>query len=252
VSATRFPWVLTLCVAVSLAILITLGSWQATRRGEKQAELDREAEMLSAAPVWLPNILTGAIKPEDLHRTPVEADCPGLAQAPYVELHGLDQEGRMVRRLISACPLSEGPYDAILVDRGYVRDFISARPSVIADDHPVRVSGQLFAESSFRRGMLGEMIVAAPSRPEGAPPLHMNRDLEAMAADLDVEKPAPWFLMATTSSNPDWQALIPEAPKAAVQVSPQKHLEYALTWFGLAVVLVCIYAAMLFRRAKAR
>ena len=31
---------------------------------------------------------------------------------------------------------------------------------------------------------------------------------------------------------------------------PNRHLEYAITWFGLAAALVAVYAAMLWRRWK--
>jgi surfeit locus 1 family protein len=32
---------------------------------------------------------------------------------------------------------------------------------------------------------------------------------------------------------------------------PNRHLEYALTWFGLAAALVGVYVAMLLRRRRA-
>jgi surfeit locus 1 family protein len=31
---------------------------------------------------------------------------------------------------------------------------------------------------------------------------------------------------------------------------PNRHLEYALTWFGLAAALIGVYAAMLLRRRR--
>ena len=73
------------------------------------------------------------------------------------------------------------------------------------------------------------------------------RDVPAMAQALNADAPAPLVLMAETSSNPEWKALDP-APLPA-QIT-NRHLEYALTWFGLAAALVGVYAAMLWRKWK--
>ena len=55
------------------------------------------------------------------------------------------------------------------------------------------------------------------------------------------------ILMAETSTNPDWKALDPQPLPAEI---PNRHLEYALTWFGLAAALACVYAATLWKRWK--
>ena len=55
------------------------------------------------------------------------------------------------------------------------------------------------------------------------------------------------MVLAETSSNPEWAALVPMPLPPDV---PNRHLEYALTWFGLAGVLLSIYAAMLRKRLK--
>jgi surfeit locus 1 family protein len=53
--------------------------------------------------------------------------------------------------------------------------------------------------------------------------------------------------MAETSSNPEWQALKPAPLPVDI---PNDHLQYALTWFGLAGALLAVYAAMLWGRFK--
>ena len=55
------------------------------------------------------------------------------------------------------------------------------------------------------------------------------------------------FLLAETSSNPDWAALKPAPLPAEI---PNNHLQYVLTWFGLAAALAGVYAAALWRRLK--
>ena len=74
-----------------------------------------------------------------------------------------------------------------------------------------------------------------------------SRDAAAMARALKAPTPAPVFLMAEVSSNPDWKALNPAPLPAEI---PNRHLEYAITWFGLAAALACVYAASLWKRWK--
>ena len=72
-----------------------------------------------------------------------------------------------------------------------------------------------------------------------------SRDLPAMARALGVTSPAPVTLMAETSTNPEWKALDPTPLPPEIS---NRHFEYALTWFGLAAALACVYAATLWKR----
>ena len=128
----------------------------------------------------------------------------------------------------------------MLVDRGFVGDDISARPPVDASVlAPIQVTGVFRApeKASF----------VTPPNDQAANHWY-SRDIAAMAAVLKADRPAPMFLMAETATNPEWKALIPAPLPADI---PNRHLEYALTWFGLAAALVGVYAAMLWRKWKA-
>ena len=63
---------------------------------------------------------------------------------------------------------------------------------------------------------------------------------------LAGRKPAPLALMVETES-PAPPGVTPAPLPAEIS---NRHLEYALTWFGLAVTLLFIYAAMLWRRQR--
>jgi len=234
----RFPIGLTLAVGLSLLILIGLGSWQLKRLAWKEALLARVAA-LQAAPASsgaaaLERMSAGA----DLDFTRVRLECPGLAAAPYLELFSV-REGKAGSRLVSACRIAAGRYRSILVDRGFVAETVSARPAVnVSDLRPVEVVGVLRAPEAGN-----------PFSPANDPAANRwyVRDVPAMANALSADAPAPLVLMAETSSNPEWQALEPAPLPAEI---PNRHLEYALTWFGLAAALVGVYAAMLWRRWK--
>ncbi|PZQ65681.1 MAG: Surfeit locus 1 family protein [Phenylobacterium zucineum] len=232
----RFPIGLTIATVISLAILIILGTWQLQRLAWKNDLIARIAALQSAPARPLPEVLTRAASGADVGFSRVTALCPGLATAPFLELYAI-VDGQAGVRLISACATEAGPYRTVLVDRGFVADTISARPPVdAAAQAPLAVTG----------------VLRAPDPPNSFSPANTpvrwyTRDAAAMAAQLKAPAPAPLFLMAETATNPDWKALTPAPVPADI---PNRHLEYALTWYGLAAALLGVYAALFLKRRK--
>jgi cytochrome oxidase assembly protein ShyY1 len=58
---------------------------------------------------------------EDAEYLRVVGDCPGLDQAPYLKLFTV-RERVAGFRAISVCGVSSGPYESVLVDRGFVAE----------------------------------------------------------------------------------------------------------------------------------
>ena len=235
-SGRRFPAGLTVAVAVAFALLAGLGVWQLQRLAWKQGLLAQIAALQDASAQPLDAVLDRLGEGQDVSYTRVKVDCPGLAAAPYLELYSL-RDGAAGVRLISACAAGGR---SVLVDRGFVADTISARPPVrLGDRTPLTVIG----------------VLRPPDRPTFVTPPNQSatnrwysRDVPAMAGALHAPAPAPLTLMAETSTNPEWKALVPVPLPPEI---PNRHLEYALTWFGLAGALLAVYAAMLWRRWKA-
>jgi len=234
----RFPIGATVATAIAFAILIGLGVWQLKRLAWKEDLLARVAAAQTAPAVPITGVLRTAAKGENVSYRRVTAICPGLSSAPYVELYALS-EGQMGSRLISACRLQDAPYGSILVDRGFVAGATSARPPVDANDNrPIGI-----------RGVLRTPERRSPFAPANDPAHHrfFGRQIAPLAQALNAPNPAPLFLMAETSSNPAWQALTPAPLPVDI---PNDHLQYALTWFGLAGALLAVYGAMLWGRFK--
>jgi surfeit locus 1 family protein len=230
----RLPLGLTAAVLIALAILIGLGLWQVQRLTWKQDLLDRIAALEDAAPIPAEQALASIGRGQDMDFHRVRAVCPGLSHAPWLELYGLYQ-GQPGVRLISACRLQAGPYASVLVDRGFVPDSVSARPPRDpAAEAPVAI------DAVIRTPEPPSVFAAANTQQRW-----FRRDIAAMAQALGAPRPAPVFLMAETSTNPGWAALTPLPVPVGVT---NRHLEYALTWFGLAGALIAVYAAVLWRR----
>jgi surfeit locus 1 family protein len=226
---------LTLFTLAALAVLVGLGVWQLQRLAWKRDLLERVEAARSAPPEPLEAVLRSG---GDLDYVRVRAVCPGLRDGPFVELYAV-VDGQAGTRLISACPLPGGPYGSVLVDRGFVADTISWRPAGVPGGEPMEVVGVL------------QRPVAAAAVAAKDDPAHRRfyaRAVAPMAEVLGAERPAPVFLMAET----------PSAASAALKPMPlpvnlpNRHLEYAVTWFGLAAALVGVYAAMLFNDRRRR
>jgi surfeit locus 1 family protein len=236
----RFPVGLTIATLIGLAILIALGNWQLQRRDWKEALLARIARLESAAPVDAAQALSKARTPAELDMVRVRLACPGISGAAFVELYGL-LDGHSGRRLVSACPLGTGASATLLVDRGFIDDAETARPVVrtaTPGGAPEMVTG----------------ILRVPDPPGRFTPeadlvkrLWFSRDVVAMAATLGVSRPAPVMLMAESRTNPDLPALTPSPLPAVIS---NRHMEYALTWFGLAGALAGVYAARLWKHFR--
>lgn len=227
----RFPWILTVLTALALCLLIGLGVWQVERLQWKVGLMDA-ADAAAAKP---PAPLVEVLGQGDLEFRKALMVCRGLATAPYVELQTI-HDGKPGVRLISACR-PEGQDFSLLIDRGFIPEAVSARPRVIDSTLPLVLVGE------FRTF----------SRPNGMTPAPSNgrfygRDTEAMARALKVTGPVrPEAVYALTQTNPEIGALKPSAPPAAFT---NNHFGYALTWFGLAIVLAGFYVALLRRRLK--
>lgn len=251
--ARRFPWGLTITVLIALAILISLGVWQLYRLQWKEGVLAQRAALEHAAPRPLGEVLASSKDPVTLDMVRVTLECPGLATAPTERLYSL-ADGKVVNRLISLCLLGGQPYAAILVDRGRVPQEITAPPVIDkADQAPVAITGVLRREP--RPNFITRLITPkTPPPAAGKTRLWMNYDLAGIGQALGAQTSgamglAPVFIAAETSSNPEWHEL---TPGLSTEPIPNNHLQYAFTWFGLAVVLLFIYAAMLRKRLKAQ
>jgi surfeit locus 1 family protein len=240
-SDRRFPIGLTVATAIALLILCGLGAWQLQRLAWKRAVLTHVAALRTAPAQSLDDVLSLAARGQDVDFTRVRAICKRIGTAPFLELYAL-RDGHIGSRLISACEVDSGPYRSILVDRGFVADIISARPPVQTGEQTDLVA------ASATIGVLRKPDHGNAFSPPNTPDRWYTRDIPAMAAALEAPKPAPIMLMAETSSNPEWKALVPSPLPTEI---PNRHLEYAITWFGLAGALVGVYAALLWRRWKA-
>jgi len=219
----RFPIGLTIATLVALAILCGLGVWQLKRLAWKQDLLAR-IEALKTAPAQpLGVVLARAKKGEDVAWTRVSVGCSSDKPQTLPLVYGV-RDGDIVWRATAICQqTSAAGYGAILLDLGVVKALTGqSAPAPITLFAPAQVVGVLMA------------------------PKQLGGDRAATVARFAAYKPAPYILMVESATPTDPR--VTPAPLPA-EIS-NRHLEYALTWFGLAVTLLFIYAAMLWRKMR--
>jgi surfeit locus 1 family protein len=220
----RFPIGLTIAALIAFALLCGLGVWQLKRLAWKEDLLAR-IEVLKTAPAQpLAAVMARAEKGEDVAWTRVSVTCaadrPQTQTLPLV--YGV-RDGDIVWRATAICQTSAAGYGAILLDLGVIKALTGqASPAPIAVAAPAQTIGVLMA------------------------PKTLGGDRAATVARFAADKPAPFILMVE-SATPEPEGVTPAPLPAEIS---NRHLEYAITWFGLAVTLLFIYAAMLWRKMR--
>ena len=215
----RFPIGLTIATLVAFAILCGLGVWQLKRLAWKEDLLAR-IEVLKTAPAQ--PLATVLAAKGDASWTRVSVDCASDKPRTLPLVYGV-RDGDIVWRATAICRTSAAGYGAILLDLGVVKALTGQpTPAPLALAAPAQAVGVLMAPKS------------------------LGGDRAATVARFAADKPAPYILMVE-SATPVPPGVTPAPLPAEIS---NRHLEYALTWFGLAVTLLFIYAAMLWRRLR--
>lgn len=213
-----FPLILGLGGA---AILLGLGTWQLQRLEWKMGVLAGIEAQMQDAPVSLPE----APDAERDQYLPVTVEGTLMPEAIYV-LVSRKQLGAGYR-LIQ--PVETGGR-RVLLDRGFLRD--SDRPAHQPASGVVSVTANLLWPA--------EVDSYTPA-PDMARKIWFARDVSAMAQALGAE---PLLLIERAATPPD--PMIYPMPLDTTHI-PNDHLQYAVTWFLLAVVWLGMTALLVWR-----
>jgi surfeit locus 1 family protein len=226
-------WPILVCAGLGIVVLCALGAWQVSRLGEKQQLLAEMSERIAADPGSLGEVLARHDRGEDMEFTKVKIS--GMFDHAH-ELRKLATfDGNPGWRIITPFTTADGIVS--LVDRGVVPDDYRQPESA----QPAEVMAIVRAHNAGRGFFDPDNDIE-------------NRvwywwDIPAMLAASAIPpgmKVAPFVLQAVPG---DDAGAFPRAapPQAALQ---NNHLQYAVTWFSLALVLFAI--AALFIRKQVR
>ena len=223
----------------ALAILLGLGTWQMQRKAWKEDLIAQITARVHQPPASLAELETqSASGGLEYARARVRGTFRHVSEQFIWEPDPRQGAGYHV---VTPLQLDDGRF--ILVNRGYVTE---ARKAPAA-----RPEGQMTGEVEVV-GLLRAPVARAWFSPDrGSTGVWYWRDVDGMvqaALGADAAKAVRYMLDAeATPANPGgW-------PKGGVTrlTLPNRHLEYALTWYGLALTLVGVLAAFLIGRWRA-
>jgi len=221
---------------VALAILLSLGTWQLYRLQWKEALVAEIAARQKAAPASLADVERMAAHGTEIDYLP--ATVAGSFDHAHEQYFFATDDGKVGYHVYTPLRLDDGR--SVFVNRGFVPEPLK--------DPSGRAEGQVAGAATIT-GLARARLDAKPSWvvPENEPQkkLYFWKDLHAMAAEASIppDRLVPFFIDAGAAANPGgW-------PKGGVtQLDlPNNHLSYALTWYGLAAVLVVV-SVLAFRR----
>jgi len=215
--------------AITIVLLcLALGVWQLQRLAWKRDLIARRAEAVAAAPVPMPQTLDEA---RALEYHPV-IDRGTFLHDKEIFLGATSEAGRNGYHVLT--PLREPTGRIVFVNRGFI-------PAELRD-RAKRDEGEI-AGTVRVTGLLRLPPVGKPAWfiPANRPDLNywLWVDLPAMAAADGLADTTPFYIDADASPNPGgW-------PKGGVTRLdlPNDHLQYAITWFALAIAMGVIYVA---------
>jgi len=224
----------TFFTAPAVLLLLALGFWQVERLFWKQDLIAQRQAAVTAAPVAAPRSLEEA-RGMEFHRVTDEGV---FLHDKEIFLGATSEAGRQGYQVLT--PLLEPGGRTVFINRGFI-------PAELKDPTK-RAAGQI-AGTVRIQGLLRLPPSGKPAwfLPDNRPDLNywFWVDLPAMSAADGLDRVAPFYIDADATPNPGgW-------PKGGVTrlVLPNDHLQYAITWFSLAVALIVIY--VLFHRRNA-
>jgi surfeit locus 1 family protein len=234
----RFPWLAMVLGGFALAILLGLGTWQVQRMHWKEALLATIDQRIHSEPVPLAQLVKVFAETGDVDYWPVTAI--GVFDHAKEQHFFATYDGAVGYFVYT--PLVQAGGGTVLVNRGFV-PFELKDPATRPDgqiDGPVTLTG-------LARNPLGEKPSSLVPDNDPAKNIYYWKDLALMAKQSGISGEAalvPFFIDAEARPNPGG------FPKGGVTIIdlPNNHLQYAVTWYGLAATLAGFLGVLVWRR----
>ena len=232
---------LTAFAAIAFAVLVSLGYWQLQRLAWKEGLIAQIEQRVDATPVPLDAAVARWKKTGDVEYLRVRTGGRFLHDKEMHLFAVID--GKSGWRVFT--PLEADGGEIVIADRGFVPDALKKADQRAAGQIPGPVEIVALARRPETPGLF---------TPDNAADRNIWywRDLEGMSASAlssrDRERVVPFFLEMEAQSVPgDW----PKGGATRLKLS-NNHLQYALTWFGLAGTLLVVVIVYVVNRLRQR
>lgn len=225
----RRLWFAAPLILLAMIILVSLGTWQVKRMYWKEALLADIQQRIHASPVPLSDMEGMAKSGGDIEYRTIALS--GTFDHAHEQHFFATFQGQTGYYVYTPLKLEDGR--SIFINRGFVPYDLKEPARRMAGEVPGEVS------------IIGLVRARLPAKPSSLLPendlgknIYYWKDLTAMtvAAGLQPDSVLPFFVDANDAPNPGgW-------PRGGVTLIdlPNNHLQYAITWYGLALALVIV------------
>lgn len=224
----------------ALAVLLALGTWQVQRLSWKEELIATIDERVASDPHSLEDIQTRLTSTGDVDYWPITVGGTFRHQG---ERHFFaTHKGRTGYFVYTPLEIEHGRL--VLVNRGFV-PFEQKDPASRAEG---QVEGWQVVTGLARNRLDAKPSFAVPDNDVPGNVFYW-KDLDAMASSSRVGTPGDYlgfFIDANDAPNPGG---LPVGGVTIIE-QPNSHLQYAVTWFGLAAALVGVMGVWLWRQRK--
>lgn len=232
---------------IMVSVLASLGVWQLRRKDEKHALITALTERLAAAPVALPaSAQWPSLTPahDEFRRVKFSAT---LQNKPDAMVYS---SGSAVRDDVTGpgtwtfVPARLADGRSVVINAGFVQNTMQDRAQ---QDRAVRplVTGTPVELTGYLR--FPESAGTLTPHEDSSKRLWFTRDVPSMAQVLAWGEVAPFYI---DLESPQPASGTPKPGPLHVRLKDD-HLQYAITWFGLALVVAGAFAAWVIQRRRA-
>lgn len=228
-------FVLLVCVLAATTVLAGLGAWQVQRLQWKEDLIAEVTQRRQAAPAPLPEMEQRYQQTGDIDYAPVTL--AGTFDHSREMYFYTTHEGQAGWSVFTPLVLTDGR--VALVNRGFVPDALKDRARRPEGD----IAGPQTIEGLARNPVVEKPNTLIPDN-DPAKRLFFWKSLPemALAAGLEPDALVPFFIDAGPAPNPGgW----PLGGTTIISFS-NNHLQYAITWFGLAIACLGVGGWLLF------
>lgn len=228
-----------LAALIAFCILLGLGTWQVERLHWKEDLLATIDTRRHSPPLPLKDVALQFDATKDVDYQTVTVS--GVFEHEREQYFFATWEGATGFYVYTPLRLQDGR--AVLINRGFI-------PYELKDPAK-RQQGQISGEVTIT-GLARNPLAEKPSRivPDNdlAKNIYYWKDRDAMArnAGLDPAKIVPFFIDADATPN---SGGLPIGGVTLIDL-PNSHLQYAVTWYGLAGALVVVFGSLAWKRRK--
>ena len=227
-------WATALALPV-LIVLVVLGTWQVQRLQWKNELIDTRAERVGAPPVEIAEALAAASDLAEIEYRPVTVSGQLRNDRAMILLNRV-HDSRVGGHLVAPLELESG-LGTVMIDRGWM-SLPELRAFTAAGGETVTLDG-------FVRMYTVPGYFVPENEPGGNNWFFMHEG--EMLAAADLSGPVGFYVQAGPNATPPGVYPVGSVPDVTLRNS---HLEYAVTWYALAAVLVVNFIIFHWKRKE--